>query len=217
MNIAIIGASGFVGSHLLKEALLRGHKVLAIGRHPENIANKNERLTIEKLDIFESDKLSQLLTGQDIVLSAYNPGWRSASLYDDFLAGSQAIQNTALNSGVKRLIVVGGAGSLEISDGLQLVDSPGFPEEWKQGALAARDYLNILKEETNLSWTFLSPAIEMHPGTSGIRTAKYRTGNDQPVFDENERSIISVEDIAVAIMDEVENARFINQRFTVAY
>jgi uncharacterized protein len=106
---------------------------------------------------------------------------------------------------------------LEVAEGLQLVDTPGFPGEWKEGALAARDYLGILKKETGLAWTFLSSAIEMHPGTSGIRTAKYRTGKDQPVFDEHGKSIISVEDIAVALLDEMENPQFINQRFTVAY
>lgn len=100
---------------------------------------------------------------------------------------------------------------------MQLLETPQFPEAFRAGASAARDYLNILKSEKELDWTFLSPAIEMNQGTSGIRKGTYRTGLDNPVFDANKRSIISVEDIAVAIVDELENPKYIRQRFTVAY
>ena len=108
-------------------------------------------------------------------------------------------------------------GSLHAADGSQFVDSPQFPAEWKPGALAARDYLNVIREEKDLKWTFLSPALEMHQGTSGERKGTYRKGNDTPVFDENNRSVISVEDMAIAIADEVEQKQHIQQRFTVAY
>jgi putative NADH-flavin reductase len=100
---------------------------------------------------------------------------------------------------------------------VQLVDSQDFTEEWKAGALAARDYLNIIKKEQDLDWTFISPAIEMHQGTSGERKGTYRTGLETPVFDENNRSVISAEDVAVAIVDEVEQPKHIKERFTVAY
>ena len=112
---------------------------------------------------------------------------------------------------------MGGGGSLFVADGLQLVDTPGFPQEFKAGALAARDYLNVLKNERELEWTFLSPPLEMHHGTSGERKGIYKTGLDHPVFDANQRSAISVEDCAVAIVDELEHPKHIRQRFTVAY
>nr|WP_294944584.1 NAD(P)-dependent oxidoreductase [uncultured Mucilaginibacter sp.] len=217
MKIAIIGATGFVGSHLLKEALLRKHEVLALVRNADRITIENKLLTVKAVDVLNVTELADLLAGQDAVLSAYNPGWHHENLYQTFIAGSKAIQQAIGLAGVKRLLVVGGAGSLEITPGVQLVDTPNFPEEWKQGALAARDYLNELKLETQIGWTFLSPAIEMHPGTSGIRTGNYRTGTDQPVFDALGSSKISVEDIAVALLDELENAQFVNRRFTVAY
>ena len=217
MKVAIIGATGFVGSHLLKEALLRGYEVLALVRDPDKVSLQSELLTVKTADVFNIGKVSELLAGQDAVISAYNPGWHHESLYDTFLAGAKAIQQAAKLAGVRRLLVVGGAGSLEVEPGLQLVDSPSFPQEWKQGALAARDYLNVLRTEQQLQWTFLSPAIEMHPGTSGVRTGKYRTGTNQPVFDGERISRISVEDVAVALLDEVANEHFLNKRFTVAY
>src|SRR5206468_1414077 len=117
--------------------------------------------------------------------SAYNAGWTNPDLYHDFLQGAQLIQEAVKQSGVKRFIFIGGAGSLYAAPNQQLVDTPAFPKEWKPGALAARDYLNMLKKEDDLDWTFLSPAIEMHQGTSGTRKGKYRTGLDNPVFDEN--------------------------------
>lgn len=217
MQLAIIGASGFVGAHLLTEALERGHRVIAIVRNPEKISKQHPNLLIKQADVFQEAELSSLLEGCEMVLSAYNAGWQNPNLYNDFIAGSTAIQSACKKAGVKRLLVVGGAGSLEIAPGLQLVDTPQFPAEWKSGALAARDYLNTLRQEKDLNWTFLSPAIQMHPGTSGLRTGRYRIGKDQPVRDEQGESKIAVEDLAVALLDEVEKGQFIQQRFTVAY
>lgn len=117
---------------------------------------------------------------------------------------------------MKRLIVIGGAGSLYI-DGKQLVDGPDFPAAFKPGAGAARDYLNILRGNKTLDWTFFSPAIEMNHETSRVRTGKYRTGLENPVFDASGRSIISAEDVAVALVDELEQNQHIRQRFTAAY
>jgi putative NADH-flavin reductase len=133
------------------------------------------------------------------------------------IKGSESIRKAVAKSGVKRLLVVGGAGSLEIAPGVQLIDTPDFPAEYKPGASAARDFLYMIRQDTDLDWTFLSPAIEMHPGTSGERKGSYRTGLDNPVFNEKGRSIISAEDLAVAIVDEIEEPRFIGRRFTVAY
>jgi putative NADH-flavin reductase len=217
MKIVLIGASGFVGSAILKEALDRGHEVKAVVRHPENIKIENANLKKLKANALSADEVAEAVKGNDAVINAYNPGWTNPNIYNEFLQGAQAIQEGVKKSGVKRLLAIGGAGSLFIAPGVQLVDSPEFPEAWKAGALAARDYLSIIKKENNLEWTFLSPAIEMHHGTSGQRKGSYRKGLDNPVFDENGRSIISVEDMAIAIIDEIERPQHIRQRYTVAY
>ena len=233
MKIALIGASGFVGKALTRELLDRHHEVTAIVRHPEALdsvvaglatgkgagapAGGSGSLHPVKGDVFQPEQIAALVKGHDVVISAYNPGWTNPAIYDEFIRGSQAIQEAVKKAGVKRLIIVGGAGRLEIAPGVQLVDTPEFPKEYKSGALGARDYLNILKKEQELEWTFVSPAIFMHPGTSGVRKGQYRTALDNPVFDEKGQSIISVEDLAVAIVDEVENPKFVKKRFTAAY
>lgn len=217
MKIGLIGASGFIGAAVLNEALSRHHHVMAILRSPKKFHVTSDYLTVVNCDIMETEKLAALLKGNDIILSAYNPGWTNPNIYSEYLIGSQSIQQAVKQSGIKRYFVVGGAGSLFIAPGRQLVDTPEFPEAWRGGALAARDYLKILQNENQLEWTFLCPAIEMNQGTPHQRTGKYRIGLDNPVFDKNNRSIISVEDLAVAVLDEVENPRHIRQRFTVAY
>jgi putative NADH-flavin reductase len=213
MKIALIGASGFVGTNVLTEALQRGHTVTAIARNTDKIEIENDNLNKVALDVLDTDKLAEVLAGNDIVISAYNAGWTNPDLYNAFLQGSHAVQTATKQAGVKRLLVVGGAGSLFI-DGKQLVDSPQFPAEWKTGASAARDYLTDLRKEEELDWTFLSPAIELHPGE---RTGKYRIGTESPVFDENGKCSITAEDMAIAIVDEAENKQFAKQRFTVGY
>lgn len=217
IKVALIGASGFVGTAVLNELLQRGNKVTAIVRHPEKINIRNENLAIVTANVLEEQEVTEAVKGNDAVISAYNAGWTNPDLYNEFLKGSQAIQAGVKKAGVKRLIIVGGAGSLEVAPGVQLIDTSQFPDEWKPGALAAREYLNIIKKEEELDWTFLSPAIEMHQGTSGVRKGTYRTGLDNPVFDENGRSVCSVEDTAVAIVDELETSKHIRRRFTVAY
>lgn len=214
MKVAIIGASGFVGSELLKEALTRGHEVTAIVRNPEKITIENPNLTIKQGDASDSDSVAALVAGNEAVLSAYNAGWANPNLYDEFLAGSKAIQEGTKKAGIKRLLVVGGAGSLEVAPNLQLVDTLQFPAEWKAGATAARDYLTSLREEKDLDWTFLSPAIMLEPGE---RTANFRLGGDQLLTDAKGDSKISVQDLAVALVDELEKNQFIQKRFTVAY
>lgn len=216
MKVALIGASGFVGTAILNELSQRGHQVTAIVRHPEKV-KKAENITAVSANVLDEEEVLSALAGQDAVISAYNAGWTNPNLYNEFIAGSKAIQATVKKIGIRRLIVVGGAGSLFISPKQQIVDTVDFPEDWKPGALAARDYLNFLKEEKDLEWTFLSPAIEMHQGTSGTREGTYRTGLENPVFDAHHKSIISVEDVAVAIVDELENPQHIKQRFTIAY
>jgi putative NADH-flavin reductase len=216
MKIALIGATGFVGSKLLTEALNRGHHVTAIVRDPSKLTEQSANLTVVRGDVHHVDELAQQLAGHDVVVNSFNAGWSNPNLYHDFLQGSREIEAATVKSGVKRLIAIGGAGSLYIN-GQQLVDGPEFPANIKPGATAARDYLNELKRNDTLDWTFVSPAIEMHQGISTGRTGHYRLGLENPVFNEEGRSILSGEDLAVAILDEVEQARHIRQRFTAAY
>lgn len=213
MKIAIIGATGFVGSAILNELASRNQEITAIARTPKDTVNVNWK----SADIFNVDALAEILKGHDAVINAYNPGWTNPNIYDDFIAGSKAIQEAVKKSGVKRFITIGGAGSLFVAPGLQAVDTPDFPKEYHAGATAARDYLNILKEEKELDWAFFSPAFEMHQGITTGRTGKYRLGLDNPVFNDEQRSILSVEDLAVVIADEAENAKHHQVRFTAAY
>jgi uncharacterized protein len=215
MKIAIIGATGFLGTHLVNELAGRNHKVTALSRG----ANGEDKLNVTnvKADVHNTDELAEVLKGHDVVVSAYNPGWTNPDIYDDAIAGSKSIQEAVKKAGVKRYIYIGGAGSLYIAPDIQLVDTPEFPKEYHAGASAARDYLNIIKEEKSLDWAFFSPAIEMHHGITTGRTGKYRLGLENPVFDESNRSILSGEDVAVVIADEVENPKHHQQRFTAAY
>lgn len=213
MKIAIIGATGFVGTAILNELASRNHDITAIARNPKDTSNA----TWKSADIFNVEALAEILKGNDVVVNAYNSGWTNPNIYDDFIAGSKAIQEAVKKSGVKRFITIGGAGSLFVAPGLQAVDTPDFPKEYHAGASAARDYLNILKEEKELDWAFFSPAFEMHQGITTGRTGKYRLGLDNPVFNDEQRSILSVEDLAVVIADEAETAKHHQVRFTAAY
>lgn len=214
-KVAVIGATGFVGKQVVNELSNRGYVVNAIARDSSKVEAKDNVSAISA-DVNNVEELAKVLEGNDAVINTFNPGWTNPNLYDDFLNGSKNIESAVEKSGVKRFITVGGAGSLFI-DGNQLVDGPDFPADIKPGATAARDYLNEIKKNETLDWTFFSPAIEMHQGTAGVRTGTYRTALENPVFDADGRSILSVEDVAVALVDELEQNNFVKQRFTAAY
>jgi len=212
MKIALIGATGFVGSAVLEELLRRQHQVTALARNPGKIAAR-EGLTVVQADAQDVAQVAKAVAGQDAVVNAYNPGWTVPDIHDQFLIGTRAIYAGVKQGGVKRLLVVGGAGSLYVAPGVQLVDTPGFPAEYKAGALAAREALNLIRNESTLDWTFLSPPILLAPGE---RTGQYRLGTDAPLTNGEAPGGISVADLAVAIADELENPRHVQQRFTVA-
>ncbi|MFC0344072.1 NAD(P)-dependent oxidoreductase [Epilithonimonas hispanica] len=214
-KVAVIGATGFVGKQVVNELSNRGYSVIAIARDSSKV-EANDNITAISADVNNVDELAKVLEGSDAVINTFNAGWTNPNLYDDFLNGSRNIEKAVEKSGVKRFITVGGAGSLFI-DGNQLVDGPDFPADIKPGATAARDYLNEIKKNETLDWTFFSPAIEMRPGTAGVRVGTYRTALENPVFNEEGRSILSVEDVAVALVDELEQNKFVKQRFTAAY
>ena len=213
MKIALVGATGFVGSAIMMEALDRGHEVTAIARNPDKL-RPHAKLHPKKGDVYNVDEVARLVTGHDAVISAFNPGWSNPDIYNQQVKGARSIIKGVKQAGVKRLLFVGGAGSLEVKPGVQSVDLPEFPAEYKQGALATREALNMLRKEPSLEWSFLSPSADMFPGQ---RTGKFRLGTDQLLKDANGESRISVEDYAVAMIDEVEKLTHIRQRFTVGY
>lgn len=212
MNIALIGASGFIGSALLREALARGHRVTALVGRPDKLAAQ-PGLTAAKADVQDTAALAQQLGSHDAVLSAFS-GHAQADIYDYYLRGIRSIIEATRRAGVPRLLVVGGAGSLEVAPGVQLLDTPEFPAAYKPTAEGARQALVLLQQETALDWTLLSPAAEIAPGA---RSGKFRLGGDRLLLDAAGRSHISVEDYAVALIDELEKPAHSRRRFTVAY
>ncbi len=213
MKIALIGASGYVGSAILTEALNRGHHVTAIVQHPDKLpVHKNMKAV--KADAYSVIEMGRQLANHDAVISAFSPGGGHPDVYNLQIKGTESIIAGVKISGLKRLLVVGGAGSLEVAPGLQLVDTPDFPEQWKQGARGTRDALNLLKNEDDLDWTFFSPAALLEPGE---RTGHFRLGGDRPVINEAGQSRISTQDYAMAMIDELESPQHIRQRFTIGY
>lgn len=220
MKIALIGATGYVGNAILNELTNRNYEVTAIARNTDKITNENENITKRNADIFKTEELTEILNGSDVVISAYNPGWTNPNIHDDYLKGAESIQKAVEQSDANRLIIIGGAGTMKI-DGNYIVDGPDFPKEIYPGASAVKKYFveNLSKNET-LDWEFFSPAIEMNMFSEDKdrgRTGAYRYGNDTPVFDNEGRSRHSVEDLAVAIVDEIEQKQFVRKQFTAAY
>lgn len=216
-NIVLIGASGFVGSAILKEALDRGHNVTVITPNPDKIQVKAPNLTVVKGDATNPEELSAVAKGKDAVISAYNPGWANPRIYEETLANYPKIVEGAKRSGVKRLLIVGGAGTLFVKPGVRLVDTGTLPAEWLPGVKSLGEfYLNTLMKEKDIDWVFFSPAGNLGNMGPGIRTGRYRLGKDDMLFDEKGESFISVEDYAVAMIDELEQENHHKERFTAA-
>lgn len=213
MKLAIIGATGFVGRVVVDEALARGHEVTAIARSQKDLPDV-DRLHIALGDVTNVDWLAQTLKGVDAVISAFNPGWTDPELYANFVKGSDAILAAVEKSGVKRFLVVGGAGSLEVAPGVELIDTPQFPAEIRPGAQGARELRNKLRAGSKLDWTVLCPAAMLE---SGKRTGQFRLGTTSLLMNGDAPANISVQDLAVAILNEIEQPQFIKQQFTAAY
>ncbi|WP_219590880.1 NAD(P)-dependent oxidoreductase [Aeromonas salmonicida] len=212
MKIALIGASGFVGTAILNEAVSRGHHITAIVRDVSKVA-PHPQVTAVAVDAQNPQALAEVLKGHDRVISAYNPGWTAPDIYDQYLKGAKAIVAAAVTAH-SWLLVVGGAGSLEVAPGVQLVDTPDFPAEWKQGALAARDGLTALRRETTLDWRFVSPPVFLEPGD---KRGGYHLGGDQVLFSGDKPAGITVGDLADGVLNEVEKPAHLRQRFTLGY
>lgn len=214
MRIALIGATGQIGQHILSEALNRGHHVTAIVRHPEKLS-PHPKLSAVAGSVYDTEALASLIKGSDAVISAFNPGWTDSNLPANQIRGTGSVIAASKQAGVPRLLVVGGAGSLQVpGGGIDVVDTPDFPAEWKEAAKAVRETLKHLRTEKELDWTFLSPAAHIEPGE---RTGRFRLGKDELLVDAKGESRISLPDYAVAMIDELESPQHSRQRFTLAY
>ncbi|MBM7062845.1 NAD(P)-dependent oxidoreductase [Pseudomonas sp. UL073] len=213
MKIALIGATGFVGSAVLQEALNRGHAVTAIVRHPDKLP-QHPALTAQVASAYQAHQITAAVDAHDAVVHAFNPGWGDPDIRAHFIEGTRGIIAGTKAAGVRRLLIVGGAGSLYVAPGLQLLDTPDFPAAYKEGAEGARQALQLIREETQLDWTFISPPALLEPGP---RSGKFRLGADQLLMDGAAPARISVADLAVAIVDELEQPRHLRRRFTVGY
>ena len=202
-KIAIIGATGRAGSQLLEEALRRGHSVTAIARDTSKIGQR-AGVVSQNVDALDSAALQAAVAGHDLVISAAHFATLPAS----------AVIGPVKKAGVNRLLVVGGAGSLLLPDGTRVIDSQGFPAEYKAEAGAGAEFLENLRQERDLDWTFLSPSAEF---VEGQRTGKFRIGKDDLLVSSEGRSWITFADFAIAMLDEVEAPKHIRQRFTVGY
>lgn len=217
-NVVLIGATGYVGTALLNELLSRGHKVTAIARDAKKVNVKNNNLTVVEIDATNPSKLADVAKGKDAIISAYNPGWGNPRQYEDTLENYPKIVEGAKKAGVGRLLIVGGAGTLFVKPGVRLIDTGALPESWLPGVKSLGEfYLNTLMKEQNIDWIFLSPAANLGNLKAGVRTGKYRIGKDDMLVDEKGNSFISVEDYAVAMIDELEIPKHHKERFTVAY
>lgn len=214
-KIILIGASGFVGSAILNEALNRGIKVTAVVRNPEKIKISNANLTVMKADVSGGDELAEISRGSHAVISAYNPGWANPNIYEETLKIYPAIVDKVKKAGVKRLLIVGGAGTLFVAPGVRLVDSGAIPAEIIGAVRSFGEfYLEILSKEEDIDWVFFSPAGLLEPGE---RTGNYRLGKDDLIVNDQGESKISVQDYAKAMIDELENPAHHMERFTIGY
>lgn len=217
-NVALIGASGFVGNAILNELLNRGHRVTAIVRHASKIKASSPNLEVKEIDVEDVPAMIEVLKRKDAVISAYNPGWSNPNMYEDTLRVYPKILDEVKASGVKRLQIVGGAGSLFVKPGLRLVDTGTLPEAWLPAVKSmAKFFLETLVNEKELDWVFFSPAANLGNLTAGVRTGKFRLGKDDLIVDEKGESFISVEDYAMAMVDELEQENHHKERFTIGY
>lgn len=210
MNIVLFGATGVIGRAILQEALKRKHEVTAAVRNPDQLEVIHERMHKVRVDILDSASISSAARGHEAAISAYGPEWGKEL---ELLEAARSLVKGLTDVGLERLIIVGGAGSLRTESGEKLMDTVGFPPEVRSLAAAHSEAYEIYKS-SELDYSYASPAAVIQQGR---RTGQFRIGLDQLVIDENGESVISVEDYAVALIDELEEGNFSRARFTVGY
>jgi len=216
VKIVLFGAGGQVAQRIAHEALERGHEVIGVVRSAATVRSDNKHLKIVEGDATAPASVARLAKGADVIISALSPrASPSGRPATSLPAAARALIAGAIQAGVRRLIVVGGAGSLEISPGVRLVDAPSFPPEYKPESLDQVAALDVYRTSASgLDWTYISPAAEIGPGA---RTGSYRRGDDTLLVDSTGKSFISFEDYAKAVIDEVERPTHSRARMTVAY
>ncbi|GMM83094.1 NAD(P)-dependent oxidoreductase [Pseudoalteromonas sp. MTN2-4] len=212
MKLIVLGASGWIGSHIVAEAKSRGHEITALVRAHDKYDEPN--VTAKSFDLNnESDNLSALISDETVFIAAI--GGRALGNHEIVKNTAERLLNELPSNNIERLLWVGGAGSLEVAPNLKLIDTPEFPAEYKDEAIAQGEALDVFKHSSSpLNWTFISPAAEIFPGD---KLNQYRIGAEQLITDEQGNSRISVADYAVAFVDEIEKAAHINTRMGVAY
>lgn len=215
MKIVLFGATGNIGQRIAREALQRGHEVVGVVRDPARAQSPDARVRLVRGDATDASSVAGAARGADVVVSAISPRPGSVGTAPRLADAARALIAGAKQAGVRRLLVVGGAGSLEVAPGVALMDAPGFPAAYRAEAVEGRDALAVFRAEGDgLGWTYLSPAAEIGPGE---RTGRYRTTVDTFLPDEHGHSTISYDDYAVALLDEIERPANVGRRFGVAY
>ncbi len=219
-NVVLIGATGFVGKALLNELLSRGHKVTALVRNAAKVEVKNDLVTVVEGDATDIATVKELAAGTDAVISAYNAGWGNPRQYELNKENNPKILEAVKQAGVERFFIVGGAGILYVAPGsdVRVFEAGGLPEDWIPGVKSMYEfYLETVSKEQDIDWVYLAPAGNLGNLQPGTRTGKYRVGTDTLLTDAEGNSFISVEDYAVAMIDELETPKHHKELFTVAY
>jgi putative NADH-flavin reductase len=211
LKIALVGATGMIGSRIATEAASRGHEVTAFVRNPGRAAGPHSNVKFVKGDLFDQAAMTSAVAGHDVIASAFAPPQDTPNTV---VEATRALIAIAHSAGIKRVVAVGGAGSLEVAPGVQLVDTEGFPALYKGVALAHREALGVYRSASDLDWTFFAPAALIAPGE---KRGNFRTGANTLIVDADGKSTISAEDYAAAFVDEIEANRFVRQIATVAY
>src|SRR5919202_6396176 len=215
MKIVVFGATGAVGQHVAREALARGHAVVGVVRDPARSPAPDPRVQLVPGDATDAASIAAVAQGADAVVSAISPRPGSTGRAPSLSTAARSLIAGLTQAGVQRLVVAGGAGSLEVAPGVALMDTPGFPEAYKPEAIEQRDALAVYRgEASGLAWTYISPAVIVEPGA---RTGTYRTTINQLLTDSEGNSTITYADYAVAVLDELERPQHLGQRFGVAY
>jgi uncharacterized protein len=218
MNIGIIGATGRIGQRILNEAVSRGHHVTAFTSDSSKIPADKGKAAWKTVNALDANSLSEAMKGLDVLISSFGPSMADRENLATNAKNIAVVAARLLEAGAKnpstRLLIVGGAGSLEVAPGKTVIDAGLIPAEWLAIPIAHKDALDVFKANKNVNWSFFSPAAMINPGE---RTGKFRLGGDQLIVGENGKSEISMEDYAVAMLDEAETPNHIRTRFTIGY
>ena len=212
MNIGVIGATGRIGQRIVAEALQRGHNVTAFTNRVAKIPADKGKVAWKTADVLNADSVRAAMHGQDVLISSYGPAMGADP--KPIAAAAENLLKAGEKNPKVRVLMVGGAGSLEVAPGKTVIDSGMIPKEWIAIPIAHKEALDVFKKNSTVNWTYFSPAGSIQPGE---RTGKFRLGGDQLVVGENGKSEISMEDYAIAMLDEVEKPRYQRKRFTVGY